>query len=87
MNKCKTIISALAVGLLFFSTAAFAGGMRCGMHTISDGGRNGPGKYEILKKCGQPTQSYGNIWIYDRPGHSDKKVLSFDDQGLLINIK
>jgi hypothetical protein len=64
---------------------AFAGSMRCGSHIISTGGLNGPGKYEVLKKCGEPTIRSGDTWIYDRPG-GVKYVVVFDAAGYLARI-
>jgi len=86
MNKIKGSIGVVVFASLFFSASASAGIMVCGMHNITDGGRSGPGKYEVLKKCGEPTGRYGNTWVYDKPGRS-KKVLIFDDRGLLIDIQ
>jgi hypothetical protein len=86
MKTCKIIIGVLAVNVLFTSTTALAGTMRCGIHIISDGGRSGPGKYEVLQKCGEPTERFGNTWVYDRQGQA-KRVLIFDDRGLLIDIQ
>ena len=70
---------------LLLSESAFAGYMRCGSHLIVDGGRNGPGKYEVLKKCGNPTERHGNTWIYAKPG-KPKRVLHFNPNGLLTSI-
>jgi len=64
---------------------AFAGSMRCGSHLISTGGLNGPGKYEVLKKCGEPTIRSGDTWIYDKPG-GVKYVVVFDAAGYLARI-
>jgi len=47
--------------------------------------RPGPGKYEVLKKCGEPTIRSGDTWIYDRPG-SVKYVVVFDAAGYLARI-
>ena len=64
---------------------AFAGSMRCGSHLITTGGLNGPGKYEVLKKCGEPTIRSGDTWIYDKPG-GVKYVVVFDASGYLARI-
>ena len=72
------------VPLCVLSEAALAGSMRCGGHYIADGGRHGPGKYEVLKKCGEPTERFGGTWIYDK-GRS-RYVLRFNDAGLLVAI-
>ena len=63
-----------------------AGTMKCGNHIIQDGGRSGPGKYEVLKKCGEPAFRQGNTWVYDT-GQGRRKVFRFNDSGLLLSIK
>ena len=84
MIRYKVMVGALT--LLFFTEATLAASMRCGIHIIADGGRNGPGKYEVLKKCGEPRERHGNTWIYERQGRS-RRVLTFDDSGMLISIR
>ena len=64
---------------------ALADSMRCGSHIISSGGLHGPGKYEVLKKCGQPTVRSGDTWIYDKPG-GVKYVVVFDASGYVARI-
>jgi len=64
---------------------ALADSMRCGRHIISSGGLHGPGKYEVLKKCGEPTARSGDTWIYDKPG-GVKYVVVFDASGYLARI-
>jgi hypothetical protein len=65
---------------------AFAvGSMRCGSHIISTGGRHGPDRYEVLKKCGEPTMRSGNSWIYELPGGVERVVV-FDASGRLSRI-
>ena len=59
--------------------------MRCGNHIISSGQRHAMGKYEVLKRCGEPTERYGNTWIYDEPGKM-RRVLRFGQDGLLSDI-
>ncbi len=87
MIKLTVFISSILLGAMCLvgPASAATGFMRCGTHTISDSGRRGPGKYEVLKKCGEPTERFGNTWIYDRPGRS-KKILRFNDAGQLRNI-
>jgi hypothetical protein len=41
--------------------------------------------YEVLKKCGKPTERYGNTWIYVRSG-KPPRVLRFNDAGQLETI-
>jgi len=61
-------------------------GMRCGTHIISAGQRDAPGKYEVLKRCGEPTQRYGDSWIYEKSS-SVRYELRFDSDGRLIAIE
>jgi len=64
---------------------ALADSMRCGSHIISSGGLHGPGKYEVLKKCGQPAARSGDTWIYEQPGGS-RRVVVFDASGYVASI-
>lgn len=80
----KLMIAGAAVASLVATDAALAGSMRCGNHLIEDSGRSAPGKYEILKKCGQPTAKVGNAWVYDRGG--SKRVVHFNDSGRVDRI-
>jgi len=53
--KMATFLSAIIfVGLFSLVDSSSAGYMKCGAHIISDTGGRWPGKYEILKKCGEP---------------------------------
>jgi hypothetical protein len=87
MIKKQTLggIASAALMLLAWQPLS-AGSMRCGNHIIQDGGRSGPGKYEVLKKCGEPAFRQGNTWVYDR-GSNRRKVFMFNDAGLLISIR
>ena len=85
MNKETLTISTLVSGVLFMAGQATAGYLTCGTHIIDDSQREGPGKYEVSKKCGRPTEQFGNTWVYDWPGQS-KKILRFNDSGQLISI-
>jgi hypothetical protein len=78
------VASVILLSMLLIQTA-FAGSMRCGSHIISTGGLHGPGKYEVLKKCGEPTVRSGDTWIYDKPG-GVKYVVVFDASGYLARI-
>ena len=78
--------TAFAALMLFASQPLSAGSMRCGAHVIQDGGRSGPGKYEVLKKCGEPAFRQGNTWVYDL-GSNRRKVFHFNDSGLLTTIQ
>jgi len=83
---CKSQLIVASVFLFaLMPEPALAGSMRCGSHIISTGGLHGPGKYEVLKKCGQPTARSGDTWIYDKPG-GVKYVVVFDASGYLARI-
>ena len=71
--------------MLFLIVSAFAWSMLCITHVVSSGGRHGPGMYEVLKKCGEPTFRQGNTWIYEISGKR-RKVLRFNDSGLLVKV-
>jgi hypothetical protein len=83
--KLSWIVAALLLSTLTLEPAFAAGSMRCGTHIISPG-RQGPGKYEVLKKCGEPTARTGDIWIYEQPGGA-KRALRFDASGNLTRIE
>jgi len=83
--KMKTLLITLIVG---FSTLMFqsvyAGSMRCGSHLISDSGRHGPGAYEVLKRCGEPTSRQGYTWVYKKG--NKRYVIHFNDNGAITSI-
>jgi hypothetical protein len=83
--KSKWIAASTILLSMLFMQTALAGSMRCGTHIISTGGLHGPGKYEVLKKCGEPTVRSGDTWIYDKPGGM-KYVVVFDAAGYLARI-
>lgn len=59
-----------------------AANMRCGMYYIDAGERHGSGKYEVLKKCGEPKERISNMWVYENP----KRIVRFDDSGRIQSI-
>ena len=63
-----------------------AGSMKCGVHIVEDGGRTGPGMYEVLKRCGEPTFREGRTWIYER-GNKKRYIVVFKDSGDLSSIR
>ena len=83
--KSKWIVASVILLSMLLTELALADSMRCGTRIISTGGLNGPGKYEVLKKCGEPTVRSGDTWIYDRPG-GVKYVVVFDAAGYLARI-
>ena len=84
--KIKTLLITLiaAFSMLMFQSV-YAGSMRCGSHIISDGGRTGPGTYEVLKRCGKPTFRQGNSWVYEKG--KKRYVIVFKDSGQISSIK
>lgn len=78
------LLLATFFGALFTVELALAGSMKCGVHLITDGGQYPPGKYEILKKCGEPTFKQGSIWVYDSKSNMPRELHFID--GLLIRI-
>ncbi len=86
MILSRTTYAILVLAILsLWAGAAQANSMRCGVHIVSSGGRTGPTMYEVLKKCGEPAERAGLVWIYDRGGRI--RTLSFDSRGLLVNIR
>ena len=85
MNSKAKLIAIFSV-FVFFSTEALATSLRCGSHVINSGGRSGPGKYEVLKRCGEPTERFGNSWVYERKG-GKRVVIVFKDSGVISSIK
>jgi|AP95_1055475.scaffolds.fasta_scaffold00052_20 hypothetical protein len=84
MIRKHFILAMVTLFALGCMTTASAGTIRCGVHLIQDGGRNGPGKYEVLKKCGEPAERFGNTWVYEMKGN--RYVLTFKDNGQLARI-
>ena len=82
--KSKWIVASVILLSMLLMELAVAGSMRCGSHIISTGGLHGPGKYEVLKKCGEPTVRSGDTWIYENGGV--KYVVVFDAAGYLARI-
>ncbi len=85
---CKSKWIAVSVFLLstLMLESAFAGSIRCGTHILSTGQRHGTDKYEVLKKCGEPTIRAGNTWIYEKSSGA-KSVMVFDASGKLSRIE
>lgn len=85
INMSKLIIALAFLSIVMIEPAFASGSMRCGTHIISAGGRRGTTMYEVLKKCGQPTERYGNTWTYERSGAA-KRTLRFNNDGNLSRI-
>ena len=85
ISKHIWIIAAFSLATLMPVAAVADGSMRCGSHIISAGERNGAGKYEVLKKCGEPTNRSGNTWVYEKSGGA-RRVVVFDASGRVSRI-
>ena len=84
--KSKWIVaSVILLSTLLMELALAADSIRCGTNIISAGGRHGPGKYEVLKKCGEPTARSGDTWVYEQHG-GVRRVVVFDASGNLARI-
>jgi len=81
----KTIILLATIALSITAIDPVLASMRCGTHIISAGQPNAPGKYEVLKRCGEPTQRYGDTWVYEKSS-SVSRELRFDRDGRLMTI-
>ena len=85
MNKKLTpIIAALFISIFITESAMAFGSMSCGTHIISADSRNPSGKYEVLKRCGEPTVRYGDTWVYKKG--SVTNTLEFGSNGQLRRI-
>ena len=76
------IFSFALLAILAPDTAYASGSMRCGTHLITAGQRHGPMRYEVLKKCGEPTERLGYTWVYEKG--SKTYVATFDHSGRLM---
>ncbi len=85
IHKSFLIIAAVSLSILTLEPAFATGSMRCGTHIISAGSRSGTTMYEVLKKCGEPTERYGNTWVYAKG--SSKRVLTFNTAGVVMRIE
>ena len=84
MNLKHLLLLIITLFVTGHVTSASAGSMRCGVHLIQDGSRDGPGKYEVEKKCGAPVRRYGNTWIYELKGR--KYTVTFKENGRVSKI-
>lgn len=86
MNTRLILLAISMVVASFMPQEAFAtGSMRCGTHIIEGGMRDGPDKYEVLKKCGEPEIRGVFEWTYRMPNGS-YRVAHFDHSGRLSRI-
>lgn len=84
-KKITLIIAALFISTVITESALARGSMRCGTHMITSDPAGPSGKYEVLKRCGDPTERYGDTWIYKRG--SVTHTLEFSSNGQLRNIQ
>jgi hypothetical protein len=84
--KSELIVASVFLLSTLLLEPAFADSTRCGSHTISSGQRQGTDKYEVLKKCGEPTTREGNTWIYKK-SNGKETVMVFDGLGNLSSIE
>ncbi len=84
MIKTAFKVAMLTFGCMLFAQPALAN-LRCGSHLLETGGRHGPGMYEVLMKCGTPTERLGTTWIYRRQGAT--QIVYFDDSGRLSRVE
>ena len=85
ISKIKLIAATFFFSIVMIEPA-LASSMRCGSHLITAGNRNSPGMYEVLKKCGEPDERYGNTWVYEKSS-SVKHVIRFNNDGLIWYIE
>jgi hypothetical protein len=85
MNIKTLLLTFIAGFSMLMFQSVYAGSMKCGQHIISDGGRTGPGSYEVLKRCGEPTFRQGNTWVYER-GEKRRVAVVFKDNGEISSI-
>jgi len=86
ISKPLIVTATFFLATLALEPAFAIGSMRCGNHIISTGELEGPGMYEVLKKCGEPTERFGNTWIYQRSGDATR-TLHFNPSGTLTRIE
>ncbi len=85
-SMLKLIIATFILSIIIIEPALAYGSMRCGTHIISASQRNSPGKYEVLKRCGEPKARYGNTWIYEKSS-SVSHVVKFTGDGQILSIE
>lgn len=83
-SKLKLIIASLFITIAWSGSVMAIGSMRCGTHIISANPSSPSGKYEVLKRCGEPSERYGDTWIYKKG--SVTHSLEFSSNGQLRNI-
>lgn len=77
----KTSLIAGSILLSAVLTEPALAAFRCGTHLLVAGEARA---YEVLKKCGQPDERYGNTWVYKKSGFTHE--LRFDRDDRLVDI-
>ncbi len=85
MRTCIAILLALSCSTLLHAPQVQAASFRCGNHLVLGGGRHGPTQYEVLRKCGEPTERRFSTWIYTRRGTDWE--LNFSANGILRTVR
>ena len=80
MNKKSSLIAG-SILLSAILVEPALGAFRCGTHLLVAGDARA---YEVLKKCGQPDERYGNTWVYKKSGFTHE--LRFDRDDRLVDI-
>ena len=83
-RKLTLIIASLFISMVMTESVMARGSMRCGTHMITSDPAGPSGKYEVLKRCGDPSERYGDTWIYKKG--SITHTLEFSSNGQLRNI-
>ena len=85
-RKLILIIVAFLFSIITIEPVLASGSMRCGTHIITASKRDSPGKYEVLKRCGEPKARYGDTWVYEKSS-SVSKVIRFTSDGQIKSIE
>ena len=85
ISKTRLIVASACLSILV-AQPAFANSMRCGTHIVTASDR-GPGMYEVLKRCGEPTRRSGRTWVYEKSTSPVSNILHFDGSGHLYRIE
>jgi hypothetical protein len=84
MKKMTWFLGIAILSLL--AQPAIAGSLRCGTHVIEGGALDAPTRDEILKKCGEPDDRRGDIWVYQKEGQLTR-LLHFNPNGELDRVE
>lgn len=85
ISKTKLIVASVFLSI-FVTQPVFANSMRCGTHVVT-ASDSGPGMYEVLKRCGEPTSRFGRTWVYEKSTSPVSNILHFDGSGQLYRIE